>query len=149
MTALDTSKIVFPDVMDLRAAAVFLGMSEMRIRALARDGSLKAAKNAETGKWEFKKVDLTAYQNTPRERKAGVRSSANGKAWVVNVTAENLEKVKAALAPFGVTLQPRYNTAAQKEYRIKRQAALKAKAAANPVKVTPPAAPAAAKPAVK
>jgi len=128
MTTLDLSKIVFPDVMDLRTAALYLGVSEMRIRTLARTpaSGLKSGKD-ENGKWSFKKSDLDAYKSTPRVRKStagGVRGE--GKAWIINVKHGDLEKVKAALKTFAVELQPRYNYAAMKEYQAKRNAAKKA-----------------------
>jgi hypothetical protein len=50
---------------------------------------------------------------------------------MINVSHGNLEKVKAALEPFGIKLEPRYNYEKMKEYRTKRDAALKATKAAK------------------
>lgn len=125
-TGIDLTKIQFPDVMDLRTASIFLEMSEMRVRTLARDGDIKATKTEDgtVAKWSFKKADLEAFKATPRTRKATAQRG-DGKAWIIHVKYEVIEKVKAALKPFSIELEPRYDYAHQKEYRIKRQAALK------------------------
>lgn len=128
--SIDLSKVQFPDVMDLRTAAIFLNISEMRVRTLARTGELKSSKD--DGKWAFKKADLEAYKNTPRARKSG-GPRGEGKAFVINVKHADLEKVKGALKQFGIELQPRYNYAKMKEYRAKRDAAKKA----TPARPTP------------
>jgi len=135
MPALDLSQIKFPDVMDLRTAALYLGVSEMRVRTLARDdkSGLKATKD-EDGKWAFRKADLDAYKSAPRTRKGGGGPRGDGKAWIINVKHADLEKVKNALKPMGIELSPRYNYEAMKAYRVKRDAALKA----TPKGVTPP-----------
>ena len=126
----DLSNVKFPDVMDLRSAALFLGVSEMRIRTLAKDpqSGLKAGKD-ENKKWSFKKSDLEAYKNTPRVRSAG-GPRGDGKAWIINVPHAKLEQVKNLLKQQGVELQPRYDYEKMKAYRTKRDAALKAKPAA-------------------
>jgi hypothetical protein len=149
MSPLDLSSVPFPAVMELRDAAVYMRISEMRIRTLAREGALKGTKNAETGHWEFKKTDLDAFNATPRVRKAGSGPRGNGKSYVIVVPFEKTEAVTADLAKHGVKLQPRYNYEAQKAYRVKRNADLKAKKAAGgtaPSKTV--VTPAPAKPAV-
>lgn len=120
MAGIDTSQIKFPDEMDLRTASIFLGISEMRVRTLARQKALPASKD-ENGKWVFKKSDLQTFKDTPRARGGG-GPRGEGKAWIINVKHADLEKVKAALAQFSIALQPRYNYAAQKAYRAKRAA---------------------------
>lgn len=126
-TQIDLSNVKFPDPMDLRTAALYLGISEMRIRTLAREGDVKGTKN-DANQWLFTKAILDAYKSTPRVRKSGGgKASANGKAWVIHVTPANYEKVVAALKPLGIALEQRYDYAGQKAYRVKRQAALKAK----------------------
>jgi len=124
----DLSNVKFPDVMDLRTAALYLGVSEMRVRTLARDGGIAGTKEEGSGKWLFTKLILDGYKNTPRARKSGGgRVSADGKAWVINIKPADYEKVVTALKAFNIELKPRYNYAAQKAYRIKRAADLKAK----------------------
>lgn len=122
---IDLSNVKFPDPMDLRTAALYLGISEMRIRTLAREGTVKGSKN-DANQWQFKKADLDVYKTTPHVRKSG-GASANGKAHVIHVTPANYEKVVAALKPLGIALEQRYDYAAQKAYRVKRAADLKAK----------------------
>ena len=125
-TTIDLSNVKFPDPMDLRTAALYLGLGEMRIRTLAREGTLKGAKN-DAGQWLFTKANLEAYKTTPRVRKAGGKVSAAGKAWVIHVKPADYEKVIAALKPLGIVLEQRYDYAGQKQYRLKRAADLKAK----------------------
>lgn len=124
--ALDLSKVVFPDPMGLREAALYLQISEMRVRTLAREGTLKGTKD-DKNQWQFTKAVLDAYKVAPRVRKAGGKPSAAGKAWVIHVTPANYEKVVAALKPLGIVLEQRYDYAGQKAYRVKRAATLKAK----------------------
>ena len=127
MTAqIDLGNVVFPDVMDLRTASIYLGLSEMRVRSLARDESLKASKD-EGGVWQFAKADLDAFKVTPRTRKASSKPRGDGKAFIIRVPYQALEDVKEALGDFGIELQPRYNYAKQAEYKAK-QAAKKAAA---------------------
>jgi hypothetical protein len=129
MSQIDLSQIKFPDVMDLRTAALYLGVSEMRIRTLARDeaSGLKSTKDG-AGKWQFTKKDLEAFKASPKTRKGGGGPRGEGKAWVINVNHADLEKVKAALKQFGIELQQRYNYEAMKKYRIARDAKMKAEA---------------------
>jgi hypothetical protein len=137
MSPIDLSNVKFPDKMDLRTAALFLNISEMRVRTLAREGTLKATKTGgegETKKWEFTKSDLEAFKATPRERKAG-GPRGEGKAWIVNVPHDKLEQTKNALKALGIELQPRYDVAKQTAYRKKRAAAGKGQT----VKATTPA----------
>jgi len=125
-TQIDLSSVKFPDPMDLRTAALYLGLGEMRIRTLAREGTLKGAKN-DAGQWTFTKAHLDEYKVTPRVRRAGGKASAAGKAWVIHVKPSDYEKVIVALKPLGIVLEQRYDYAGQKQYRIKRAADLKAK----------------------
>lgn len=76
----DTSKLSFPDLMDLRTAAMFLNVSEMRIRTLARTKVLVATKDPESKKWVFKKTDLEAWKNTPHVRGVSTGPRGEGKA---------------------------------------------------------------------
>lgn len=121
---LDLSQIDFPDVMDLRSAALFLGLSEQRVRTLAREEQIPASKT-ESGAWAFNKSDLETWKSTPRVRKSG-GPRGEGKMYKVRVKYADLEKAKAALAEFGIELQPAYNYAKQAEYRKKRQSRLRA-----------------------
>ena len=123
----DLSGVKFPEQMDLRTAALYLGVSEMRIRTLAREGELKGTKD-EGNKWLFGKAVLDGFKATPHVRKSGGgRVSAAGKAWVIHVKPADYEKVLAALKPLGIILEARYDYVGQKEYRVKRAAAMKAK----------------------
>lgn len=124
MSQIDLSKVQFPDNMDLRTASIFLGLSEMRVRALARDGSLVGSKD-EGGAWVFAKKDLETFKATPRVRKGGGKTGprGDGKSWVIKVKFQDIEKVKEALGEFGIELTPRYDYAKQAAYRAKRDAA--------------------------
>lgn len=135
---LDLSTVKFPDPMDLQEAAIYLQLSDMRIRALAREGDLKGIKDVD-GKWSFKKADLDAFKATPRVRKAGGGKKVDGKAWVIHIKFDQFEKVKSFLAAQGINLEPRYNQdpVKQKAYRAKRAAAKKAEAKAEAAKVAP------------
>jgi hypothetical protein len=121
--SIDITKIQFPENMDLRSAALFLGLSEMRVRALARKGDIKATKN-DDGHWVFSKAMLTQFKNTPRARGGG-GPRGDGKAWIIRVKYADLEKVKTFLKSLGIELQPRYNYEKQKAYRAKRAASQK------------------------
>jgi hypothetical protein len=138
---LDLSNVKWPEVMDLRTASIFLDLSEMRVRTLAREGGLPASKDDE-GSWAFKKSDLTTYKNTPHARKGGGGGPrGDGKGWVIKVKFEDLEKVKAALAPFKIELQPRYNAEKMKASMARSKAkklAAKAEAAKTGVKPVAP-----------
>lgn len=127
--------IDYPDPMNLRLAALFIDVSEMRIRALLREGKIKAGKDAE-GRWQVTKADLKAYADTKGTRKAG-GERAEGKAWIIHVKAPNANAVREALEKFGIKLEPRYDYEKQKAYRT-----LRAKKLAAAKKVAAPAAPA-------
>jgi hypothetical protein len=126
---IDLSKVSFPDTMDLRTAAIYLGSSEMRIRTLARDGSVNASKS-ETGQWLFAKADLDTFKATPHVRKSGTRSAGEGKSYIVKIRFADHEPVKAFLGQYGIELQPRYDYAKQAAYKT-AVAAKKAEAIAN------------------
>ena len=124
--ALDISKLDFPDVMDLRTAAIFLQLSGTRVRSLARDEEIPASKN-EAGHWQFNKAELEEYKKQPKVRKAGRRG--DGKLWQIRIKYKDLEEVKQVLMErWGIEVEPRYNYEKQKEYRAKRQAKEKAEA---------------------
>jgi hypothetical protein len=110
----------FPDVMNLRLAAVYVDLSEQRLRTVAREGTVKGTKT-EDGAWSFTKKDLDAYLEMKATQPRGGGRRGDGKLWIIRVKYENLEAVKAALEPFGIELQPRYNYQKQKEYREKRK----------------------------
>jgi hypothetical protein len=130
MATLDLSNVKFPDVMGVREAALFLGMGEQYVRALARKGEVK--NTLTDGRFTFKKADLEAFKNTPRVRAAGERSE--GKKFIIAVKGADLQKVQAALTPLGIKLEPRYNYAKMKEYQAKSKArkATEAKNAPKP-----------------
>jgi len=124
MAELDLSKVKFPDVMDLRTAAIYLGLSEMRVRTLAREGELAGTKT-EDGRWAFAKADLDEFKSRPPKPHArgggGGRPRGEGKAWIIKVKYADLEAVQAALAQFGIEMQPRYDYAKMVEYRERRK----------------------------
>lgn len=131
----------FPDVMNLRLAAVYVNISEQRLRTVAREETVKGTKD-ENGAWSFTKEDLDAYleKKATQPRAGGQRG--DGKLWIIRVKYENLKGVKEALEPFGIELQPRYNYEKQKAYREKRKkqlAAEKAEAAGTPQTTASPA----------
>jgi hypothetical protein len=134
--------IDYPDPMNLRLAALFIDVSEMRIRALLREGKIKASKDAE-GRWSVTKADLNAYAATKGTRKA-TGERAEGKAWIIHVKAVNAKDVQAALDKFGIKLEPRYDYEKQKAYRTERAKKISAakKAAATAPKPVEPKAPA-------
>lgn len=117
--------VVFPEVMELRIASVYLDMSETRLRTLLREGRIKATKDEETGKWQIKKADLDTYNATKGTRtSAGPRKQqGEGKAWLVKVPYAKFQAVKDALAILGIELLPRYNYDKQRAYQSKRKAA--------------------------
>lgn len=126
----------FPDVMNLRLAAVYVNVSEQRLRTVAREGTVKGAKD-DNGAWMFTKADLDEYLQMKATQPRGGGQRGDGKLWIIRVKYENLADVKEALAAFDIELQPRYNYQKQKEYREKRkkqQAAEKAASASAPAK---------------
>lgn len=119
--------IEFPELMNIRVAALYADLSEMRIRTLLREGRLKADKN-EQGHWVISKTAIDEYNETKGQRGGGPRGE--GKLWVIRVKHADIADVREALEPFGIELQPRYNYEKQAEYRKKRAARLKAEKAA-------------------
>jgi len=125
-------KIEYPDVMDLRIAALFLGMSEGRLRTLVREEKVKGARDEESQKWTFKRTDLEAYLKEPKARAASNKATKAGKAFINHLTIDKLQRAKDALAAIGVELEQRYDYSKQRAYQQKRKAA---KAAAKKVAV--------------
>jgi hypothetical protein len=126
----------FPDPMDLRIAALYLNVSEARMRTLLREGTVKSDKV--DGKWSIKRADLDTYKNdkgTAPRKSGGTRG--DGKAWIIHVKFQDLQKVKDALTPLGIQLEPRYDYAKQKEYQAKRKAAQAAEKKAAPATAAP------------
>ncbi len=133
---MDIPKIDYPTEMNLRFASLFLNMSEGRLRALVREEKIVGTKTDDG--WMFKKADLEKYAAQPHPRATGGgKASIAGKAFVVHVTADKLQKVKDALASVGIELEPRYDYAKQRAYQAKRKAE---KAAAKPANAVPQAA---------
>lgn len=120
MSANPNASLNFPDVMNLRLAAVYVDVSEQRLRTVAREGRVKGKKD-ENGAWIFSKADLDVYleEKKTQPRRGGTRGE--GKLWIIRVKYENLEEVKATLGKFGIELQPRYNYEKQRAYREKRK----------------------------
>jgi hypothetical protein len=121
--ALDISKINFPEEMNIREAALFLGIGEQRIRALVRSGELTVEKRDNAN--VFKKGVLQAFKDAPR--KTGGRKEGNaGKAYVIHVTGDKLAAVQDALGKIGVQLEPRYNYEKMRAYQKGRRDKLNA-----------------------
>lgn len=113
--ALDLSKVVWPDVMDLQTAALYVGVSAQYARQLAKKGDLKGTKG-EGNQWAFKKSDLDVFKNTPRKRGGGGGGRrGDGKLYQIRVKYEHLEKVKTALGQFDIELEPRYKYQGKKD----------------------------------
>ncbi len=104
---IDISQIDFPDIMDLRAAAVYLEVNEMRVRTLARDEELPGAHKTEAGHWRFVKSDLEEFKTTMGTRKGGYRRG-DRKYWKIQVKHDDLEAVTEALAKFDIEVEPQY-----------------------------------------
>lgn len=121
-------KIEYPDPMNLRLAALYLDVSEMRMRALVREERIKAVKSEE-GHWLVSKAAIDAYKATRGVRTAPGKPHGDGKAFIVHVKFADHDKVAKALEPFGVKLEPRYDYAKQAAYREKRNIAKKAEKA--------------------
>lgn len=129
--SIDLSNVVFPEEMDLRTASIYLGISEMRLRTLARTEEILGEKD-DKGRWVFPRAILDAYKDRPkvvRERKAK-GPGREGKAWIVHVKFVDLPAVTEALEPFGIVLEPRYDYAKQAAYQEKRRAEKAAEKAA-------------------
>ena len=106
-TELDISKLDFPDEMDLRTAAIYLQLSGMRVRTLAREGDIPAEKN-DAGHWMFDKADLDEYKAKPKVRRRGRRG--DGKLWQIRIKYVDLEQVKQMLMDnFDIEVEPRYS----------------------------------------
>jgi hypothetical protein len=130
---IDLSQINFPDQMNLRLAAVYLNLSEQRVRTLLREEKVPGAVKSDSGAWVLTKEGLDEYKETRKTRGGGTRRG-DGKLWQIRVKYKDLEDVREALAEFDIELEPRYNYERQKAYREKRkkeQAAEKAAAAAK------------------
>jgi hypothetical protein len=128
---IDLSQINFPDQMNLRLAAVYLNLSEQRVRTLLREEKVPGAVKSDSGAWVLTKEGLDEYKETRKTRGGGTRRG-DGKLWQIRVKYKDLEDVREALAEFDIELEPRYNYERQKAYREKRkkeQAAEKAAAA--------------------
>jgi sporulation protein YlmC with PRC-barrel domain len=112
--------------MNIRLASVYLDVSEQRIRALLREGRIKADKD-EAGAWIISKEALEAYKAEHAQgpkRTSGV--SGKGKAYVVRVPFQKIQAVKDFLATQDIELEQRYNYDKMKVYQQKRKARLAA-----------------------
>ena len=114
---IDMSNVKFVDPLNLRDAAIFLGMNENNVRAAAQGGRITATKN-EANQWQFKQADLTTFKNTPR-RTGGGGKRGDGKMFIVRIKHTDLEAVKGALSKYGVELQPRYTYKPKSKKEVK------------------------------
>lgn len=103
----DISQLDFPDEMSLRSAAIFLEISEMRVRTLAKEEGVPSYKN-EAGHWRFSKEDLTEFKATMGTRRGGYRRG-DRKYWKIQVKHDDLEEVTAYLQDkFGIEVESAY-----------------------------------------
>jgi hypothetical protein len=103
---IDVSALDFPEVMDLRTAAIYLEVNEMRVRTLARDEELPSFKN-EAGHWRFNLEDLQEFKAEMGTKKGGYRRG-DRKYWRIQVKHEDLEAVTEALSAFEIEVEPMY-----------------------------------------
>lgn len=122
------------DMLTIKEAAEYLGISEMRVRTLVREGRLEGAemqqvKDTSVKRWVIPVEGLDLYSETKGTFGGGSR--AGGKAWIVRV--EGPEPF-AALETFcknttgvsGPFARYKYDPEKQKAYRIQRKAKLAA-----------------------
>jgi len=106
-----------PELLTLRQAAAYLGVTDQRVRTILREGRVEATKN-EKGYWRVTTEALDAYNVTKGTRQAGA------KAYVFKADAEQLEAIQAAFEDAGleVAIEPRYkyDPAKAKAYRLAR-----------------------------
>lgn len=121
-TGIDISQIDFPKIMNLRTAAIFLEISESRVRTLAKDEELSSFKN-EAGHWQFDKGDLTTFKENMGTRKGGYRRG-DRKYWRVQIKHTDMEAVVADLAKYGIEVENMYqyerDAAAEKGGKAKK-----------------------------
>ena len=113
----------------IREAARTLDVSEIFMRALVRSGRLPAQKEGDgpTAKWVIPQSSLDEYKATKGTRRT--TEGKNGKAFTIHVPSAQNEKVREALAPFGIELELKvsnYSTEKAKAYRAKRAATKRA-----------------------
>lgn len=106
IVGIDVSSIKFPKVMDLRTAAIYLEIGEMRVRTLARDEELPSHKN-DAGHWRFNLEDLKAFKADMGTKRGGYRRG-DRKFWRIQVKHEDLDAVIEVLKPFGIEVTPQY-----------------------------------------
>jgi len=107
VVSIDVSAIDFPDVLDLRNAAIFLEISEIRVRTLAKEGVLPCYKN-EAGHWRFELDDLEEFKANMGTRKGGYRRG-DRKYWRIQIKHDDLEEVTELLMEkFGIEVKPMY-----------------------------------------
>jgi hypothetical protein len=142
-------KIEYPQQLNIQLAALFLNMSEGRLRSLCRENKVPFTReDGDTGAFIFQLAELQKFAAEPKTRAAGTgtrKEGPAGKAFMIHVTADKLQAVKKALGDVGIELEPRYDTAKQHAYQAKRKAekaAAKAANAANPQAPKPVVAPA-------
>lgn len=124
----------------IRQTAELLGVSEMRVRTLIRDGRLEGAvkeplAGTEVQTWKVPTSAIEAFKNAGATSGGRGRRAADGTvARKIRVPASLLGQVTELLAPLGIALEAanNYDPEKSKEYRVKRQLAQRAaKAEAN------------------
>jgi excisionase family DNA binding protein len=107
IVSIDVSTIDFPDTLDLRNAAIYLEISEMRVRTLAKEGNIPCYKN-EAGHWRFDLSDLEEFKANMGTRKGGYRRG-DRKYWRIQIKHDDLEEVTELLADkFEIEVEPMY-----------------------------------------
>lgn len=124
------------DLTDIKGAAAYLNVSEMRVRTLLREGRLEGATKVPVGetqvvKWQVPVSALDTYRETKGTFGEGRKG---GKAWVVRIKEPaQLELLQKFCSDNGLdepTPRYKYDPEKAKAYRLKKAAEKKAEAAA-------------------
>jgi hypothetical protein len=116
----------------IREAAVKLGMGEMRVRTLLREGRLAGEKSKVEGTevevWRISDQAIADY--SAQKQSGGNRQSANGRVFKIRVSNEQLADVQAFMAAQGIELGSanNYDPEKARAYRQRRNAATKGEA---------------------
>lgn len=125
------------DLTDIKGAAIYLDISEMRIRTLLREDRLEGSEKVQVGetqvmKWQIPVSALDTYKETKGTFGSGRKG---GKAWVVRITdIAQLDLLKAFCEKNELAApEPRYKYDPEKSkaYRLERAAKKKAEAEAK------------------
>lgn len=98
--------------LNIKAAAAYAGMSEMRIRNLLKEGRIEGEKqqlgDSEIVTWRTSEAAIDAYKTNGR------KVNQNGKAWIIRLTKEQLEALLPTLEAMDIELENRFTYDAEK-----------------------------------